>query len=131
MALGPQSPASSATSVTLGGGGSGAGIGGTVVRSGESAHLTLDTNLRGAMLSPHTVENNLYVCVSGRVRKGVCVWIDGGACVFMHEYMHGHMLMCMCGCMDGRMSACVCHMHCVQVRSDTEDLDDDLYGAYY
>ena len=75
MALGPQSPASSATSVTLGGG-PGAGIGGTVAGSGESARLTLDTNLTGAMLSPRMVETHLCACVCGRARaKGSCLWM--------------------------------------------------------
>ena len=63
------------------------------------------------------------------MRKGlVCGWVR----MYIHKCMYGHMYTCMCGFVDGRMSACVCHVHGMQARSDIDDLDaEDLYGAYY
>ena len=81
MALGPQSPASSTTSVTLGGG-SGLGTGLAVGAAGEFTHLTLNTSLVRAMLSPRTVNNEpafmhllcvcMYSCKDGWM---ACIYV--------------------------------------------------------
>jgi hypothetical protein len=86
MALGPQSPASSTTSVTLGGG-SGLGTGLAVGAAGEFTHLALNTSLVRAMLSPHTVKNDVWVQWA-RTHERVCMRVCMYACIYACTHMH-------------------------------------------